>query len=143
MVNVYEKENCGVVGVQEVAQEEVKSYGVISGEKVSDDLWKVDTFVEKPKPKDAPSNIAVVGRYILEPSIFEILENTGEGAGGEIQLTDALAVQAQKEKLMAYQFKGKRYDCGNKLGYLEATVEYALRHSKVGKDFKNYINSFK
>ena len=101
MVDIYEKENCGVVGVQEVNQEDVKSYGVIAGEKIQDNLWKVDTFVEKPEPKDAPSNVAVVGRYILEPSIFEILENTGEGAGGEIQLTDALAKQARKEKLLA------------------------------------------
>lgn len=143
MVDVYEKENCGVVGVQEVSKEEVKSYGVISGEKVSDDLWSVDTFVEKPEPEDAPSNIAVVGRYILESSIFDFLENTGKGAGGEIQLTDALAEQAQKEKLLAYKFKGKRYDCGNKLGYLEATVEYALRHPRVGKGFKKYLDTRK
>jgi len=143
MVDVYEKENCGIVGVQEINQEDVKSYGVIAGEKIQDDLWKVDTFVEKPEPKDAPSNVAVVGRYILESSIFDILENTGKGAGGEIQLTDALAEQAQTEKLLAYKFKGKRYDCGNKLGYLEATVEYALRHPRVGKDFKKYLDSLK
>ena len=84
-----------------------------------------------------------MGRYVLRPSIFKILENTGEGAGGEIQLTDALAVQAQSEKLLAYQFSGKRYDCGSKLGYLEATVEYALRHPKMGKDFKKYLHSLK
>ncbi len=143
MVDVYEKEDCGVVGVQVVKQEEVKSYGVISGEKISDDLWNVDTFVEKPDPKDAPSNVAVVGRYILEPSIFDILENTQKGAGGEIQLTDALAEQAKKEKLLAYQFKGKRYDCGSKEGYLEATVEYALRHPRVGKDFKEYLSKLR
>ncbi len=143
MVDIYEQEKCGVVGVQVVNQEDVKSYGIIAGKKIQDKLWKVDTFVEKPEPKDAPSNIAVVGRYILEPSIFEILENTGKGAGGEIQLTDALAEQAQTEKLLAYQFTGKRYDCGNKLGYLEATVEYALRHPRVGKDFKKYLESFK
>ncbi len=143
MVDIYEQENCGVVGVQVVNQEDVKSYGVIAGEKIQDNLWKVDTFVEKPEPKDAPSNVAVVGRYILEPSIFEILENIGKGAGGEIQLTDALAKQAQTDKLLAYQFTGKRYDCGNKLGYLEATVEYALRHPRVGKKFKKYLDSFK
>ena len=141
MVDVYENENCGIIGVQEVKQEEVKNYGVVSGEKVSDGLWRVESIVEKPDPKDAPSNIAVVGRYILEPSIFDILEETGEGAGGEIQLTDALAVQAKQENLMAYKFKGKRYDCGSKLGYLEATVEYALRHPNVGKQFKNYLDA--
>lgn len=141
MVDVFEKENCGVVGVQEVNKEDVKSYGVIAGEKVQDDLWNVETFVEKPDPEDAPSNVAVVGRYILQPTIFEILENTGKGAGGEIQLTDALAEQAKTEKLLAYKFKGKRYDCGSKLGYLQATVEYALRHKKIGNEFKEYLNS--
>ena len=141
MMDVFEKENCGVVGVQEVNKEDVKSYGVIAGEKVQDDLWNVDTFVEKPDPEDAPSNVAVVGRYILEPTIFEILENTGKGTGGEIQLTDALAEQVKTEKLLAYKFKGKRYDCGNKLGYLQATVEYALRHKKIGNEFKEYLNS--
>ena len=141
MMDVFEKENCGVVGVQEVNKEDVKSYGVIAGEKVQDDLWNVDTFVEKPDPEDAPSNVAVVGRYILEPTIFEILENTGKGTGGEIQLTDALAEQVKTEKLLAYKFKGKRYDCGNKLGYLQATVEYALRHKKIGNEFKEYLNN--
>ena len=140
MVDVYEKENCGVVGVQEVDKQDVKSYGVIAGEKCKEDLWNVNTFVEKPEPKDSPSNIAVVGRYILEPSIFELLENTGKGAGGEIQLTDALATQAKTEKLLAYKFKGKRYDCGSKLGYMQATVEYALRHKTIGKEFKEFLD---
>ena len=139
MIDVFEKEHCGVVGVQEVKKDEVKSYGVISGKQVQDNLWDVDTFVEKPDPQDAPSNIAVVGRYLLEPSIFNILEETGIGAGGEIQLTDALAKQAKIEKLLAYQFDGKRYDCGNKLGYLEATVELAMKHPRVGKSFSKYL----
>ena len=139
MISVYEKERCGVVGVQEVKKEEVKSYGVISGKQVQDNLWDVETFVEKPDPKDAPSNVAVVGRYLLEPSIFDILEKTGEGAGGEIQLTDALAKQAKTEKLLAYKFEGKRYDCGSKLGYLEATVELAMKHNGVGKQFSDYL----
>jgi len=138
MVDIYEKENCGVVGVQEVEKKEVKSYGVIAGKQVQDNLWDVDTFVEKPDPKDAPSNIAVVGRYLLEANIFDILENTGKGAGGEIQLTDALAMQATKERLLAYKFDGKRYDCGSKLGYLEATVELAMKHGAVGKRFREY-----
>jgi len=139
MIDVYEKENCGVVGVQEVKKDEVKSYGIISGKQVQDNLWDVDTFVEKPEPQDAPSNIAVVGRYLLEPSIFNILEKTGKGAGGEIQLTDALAKQAKTEKLLAYKFDGKRYDCGSKLGYLEATVELAMKHQGVGKSFSKYL----
>ncbi|MBT8123322.1 MAG: UTP--glucose-1-phosphate uridylyltransferase GalU [Gammaproteobacteria bacterium] len=139
MIDVYENAQCGVVGVQEVDKKEVKSYGVISGKQIQDNLWDVDTFVEKPEPKDAPSNVAVVGRYILEPSIFNILEQTGEGAGGEIQLTDALATQAKSEKLLAYKFDGKRYDCGSKLGYLEATVELAMKHNGVGKRFTEYL----
>ena len=139
MIDIYDKEQCGVVGVQEVEIEEIKSYGVISGNKVQDGLWDVDTFVEKPDPKDAPSNVAVVGRYLLQPSIFSILEKTGEGAGGEIQLTDALAKQAKNEKLLAYKFEGKRYDCGSKLGYLEATVELAIKHPGVGKQFAKYL----
>jgi len=139
MIDVYEKEKCGVVGVQQVEKKEVKSYGVISGEQVSDNLWDVDTFVEKPDPEDAPSNIAVVGRYLLESSIFDLLEKTGQGAGGEIQLTDALATQAKTEKMLAYKFNGKRYDCGSKLGYLEATVELAMQHSGVGKNFVEYL----
>ncbi len=139
MIEIYENAQCGVVGVQEVDKKEVKSYGVISGKQIQDNLWDVDTFVEKPEPKDAPSNVAVVGRYILEPSIFNILEQTGEGAGGEIQLTDALATQAKSEKLLAYKFDGKRYDCGSKLGYLEATVELAMKHNGVGKRFTEYL----
>ncbi len=139
MIDVYEKEQCGVVGVQEVRKDEVKSYGIISGKQVQDNLWDVDTFVEKPDPQDAPSNIAVVGRYLLEPSIFNILKETGKGAGGEIQLTDALAKQAKIEKLLAYKFDGTRYDCGSKLGYLEATVELAMKHPSVGKSFSKYL----
>jgi UTP--glucose-1-phosphate uridylyltransferase len=139
MIDVYEKEQCGVVGVQEVDKKDVKSYGVISGEKVADNMWDVDTFVEKPDPEDAPSNVAVVGRYLLDSSIFNILEQTNTGAGGEIQLTDALATQAKTEKLLAYKFEGKRYDCGSKLGYLEATVELAMKHGGVGKRFTEYL----
>lgn len=143
MVSVYEQEQCGIVGVQEVALEDVKHYGVIAGKKVRDDLWRVDTFVEKPVPEDTPSNIAVVGRYILQPSIFSILANTSKGAAGEVQLTDALATQAQTEKLLAYRFAGKRYDCGSKLGYLKATVEYALRHPEISERFQKYLQPFR
>ena len=141
MVDVYHEHHCGLVGVQEVKQEEVKSYGVVAGNKISEKLWDVESFVEKPNPEDAPSNIAVVGRYILEPSIFEILNKTSAGAGGEIQLTDGLAKQAQSEKMLAYKFDGKRYDCGSKLGYLEATVELALKHHNIGKSFASYLQN--
>lgn len=143
MVGVYEREHSGVIGVQKVAQEDVGSYGVISGDAVNEHLWRVSGLVEKPKPEDAPSNIAVVGRYILQPSIFEAIEETAEGAGGEIQLTDAIAKQLEKESVYAYEFEGKRFDCGSKLGYLEATVEYALKHPEVGAEFAEYLKSRK
>ncbi len=141
MVDVYHDQHCGLVGVQEIKQEEVKSYGVVAGNKISEKIWDVQNFVEKPNPEDAPSNIAVVGRYILEPSIFEILNKTGEGAGGEIQLTDGLAKQVQSEKILAYKFDGKRFDCGSKLGYLEATVELALKHHGFGKEFASFLQN--
>ncbi len=142
MVGVHEREQCGIVGVQEIAPEDVKHYGVIAGKKARDDLWEVDTIVEKPALKDAPSNVAIVGRYILYPSIFSILANAGRGAAGEIQLTDALATLIQTEKLLAYRFAGERYDCGSKMGYLKATVEYALRHPEISERFQKYLQPF-
>ena len=143
MVDVYEREQSGVIGVQQVAPEDVGSYGVISGKLVEDRLWKVSGLVEKPKPEDAPSNVAVVGRYILEPSIFGFLEETPAGAGNEIQLTDAIARQLAKQSVYAYEFSGRRFDCGSKLGYLQATVEYGLKHSEVGPEFSEYLKSRK
>lgn len=143
MVDVYEREHSGVIGVQKVAQEDVGSYGVIFGDQVNEHLWRVSGLVEKPKPEEAPSNIAVVGRYILQPSIFKAIEDTAEGAGGEIQLTDAIAKQLEKESVYAYEFEGKRFDCGSKLGYLEATVEYALKHPEVGAEFAEYLKNRK
>lgn len=140
MVEIYERENSGVIGVQKVPQENVGSYGVISGDQVADDLWRISGIVEKPKPEEAPSNIAVVGRYILDGSIFKILEETDTGAGGELQLTDAIANQIKQRSVYAYQFEGRRYDCGSKLGYLQATVEYGLKHSEIGKEFSEYLS---
>ena len=139
MVEVYEKEQSGVIGVQKVPLEDVKNYGVVAGQNTKDRLWKLSGLVEKPKPEDAPSNVAVVGRYILESSIFEMLEETQPGSGGEIQLTDAIAKQLQQESVYAYEFEGRRYDCGSKLGYLQATLEYGLKHPEVGAAFKAYL----
>ena len=139
MVDVYEKEQSGVIGVQKVPLENVKNYGVVAGQNTKDRLWKLSGLVEKPKPEDAPSNVAVVGRYILESSIFEMLEETQPGSGGEIQLTDAIAKQLQQESVYAYEFEGRRYDCGSKLGYLQATLEYGLKHPEVGAAFKAYL----
>lgn len=143
MVDIYERENSGVIGVQKVPQENVSSYGVISGDEVSDKLWRISGIVEKPKPEDAPSNIAVVGRYILDASIFRILEETDTGAGGELQLTDAIANQIKSKSIYAYEFEGRRYDCGSKLGYLQATVEYGMKHAEIGEDFSAYLKNLK
>ena len=143
MVDIYEREQCSVIGVQQVPQENVGSYGVIAGEQVNDGLWRMSGIVEKPQPADAPSNIAVVGRYILDSSIFDIIENTTPGSGNEIQLTDAIATQLQRQTVYGYEFSGQRYDCGSKLGYLQATVDYGLKHSEIGEEFTQYLKSKK
>ena len=139
MVEIYQRENSDVIGVQRVARENIGSYGVISGDQLSDHLWRMAGIVEKPSPAQAPSNIAVVGRYILDASIFKILEDTDTGAGGELQLTDAIANQIKQRPVYAYEFAGRRYDCGSKLGYLQATVEYGLKHTEIGAEFCKYL----
>ncbi|WP_456402978.1 UTP--glucose-1-phosphate uridylyltransferase GalU [Hydrogenimonas sp.] len=121
MVRVYEKYRCSVVAVQEVPMDQVSKYGVIAGKEIDDGLYMVDTMVEKPEPEEAPSNLAIIGRYILTPDIFELIEKTEPGKGGEIQITDALMAQAKKGMVMAYKFKGKRFDCGSIDGFVEAT----------------------
>ena len=143
MVEIYEREQCGVIGVQQVPKENVGSYGVIAGEQVNDGLWRMLGIVEKPQPADAPSNIAVVGRYILDSSIFDIIENTTPGSGNEIQLTDAIATQLQRQTVYGYEFSGQRYDCGSKLGYLQATVDYGLKHAEIGEEFTQHLKSKK
>ena len=120
MVEVYEKYQCAVVAVMEVPNDKIESYGVIAGDEVEAGVYRVSDMVEKPKPEDAPTNLAIIGRYILIPEIFNILENTEAGAGGEIQVTDALKVLAKNEKVISYKFKGKRFDCGSVDGYIEA-----------------------
>lgn len=121
MAKLYNQFRCSIIAVMEVAPEETSKYGVIAGEKISDDLIRVTDMVEKPAPEDAPSNLAVIGRYILTPDIFEILENVPPGKGGEIQLTDALKAQADNGCVIAYRFKGQRFDCGSMEGFVEAT----------------------
>ncbi|WP_394153223.1 UTP--glucose-1-phosphate uridylyltransferase GalU [Vibrio maritimus] len=121
MVALYNKFRCSIVAVEEVPESETHKYGVIAGEQLKGDLYRVDNMVEKPEPGSAPSNLAIIGRYILTPDIFEHIENTEPGKGGEIQITDALLKQAQQGCVMAYKFKGKRFDCGSVEGYMEAT----------------------
>lgn len=121
MVDLYNEHRCSIIAVQEVPKEETYKYGVIAGEFLSDSLVKISDMVEKPEPEEAPSNLAVIGRYILTPDIFDIIRETKPGKGGEIQLTDALLIQAKAGKVLAYKFKGKRFDCGSVNGYVEAT----------------------
>ena len=139
MAEVYERFGCSVLAVQEVPREETKQYGIVQVEPGPQGELRVTSIVEKPEPSKAPSNLAVVGRYLLTPRIFEKLEQTAAGAGGEIQLTDAIAALLKDEPVIAYPFEGKRYDCGSKLGYLEATVELALDHPELGEDFSAYL----
>ncbi len=139
MREVYAHYGCSVLAVQEVPREETRQYGIVAVEPGKEGEMRVVSIVEKPAPADAPSNLAVVGRYLLTPKIFELLEQTRAGAGGEIQLTDAIAALLAHEPVIAYPFQGKRYDCGSKLGYLEATVELAMAHPELGSRFKDYL----
>ncbi|MGE0031040.1 MAG: UTP--glucose-1-phosphate uridylyltransferase GalU [Steroidobacteraceae bacterium] len=131
-----------LVGVQQVARSETGRYGIVAVDDAGGNPARVLRIVEKPQPADAPSDLAVVGRYLLSGSIFDHLRNIGRGAGGEIQLTDGIAALLADEPVYAYRFSGKRYDCGSKLGYLEATVEYALRHPELGERFGSYLEQF-
>jgi len=139
MMNLYEREQCTILGVKEVPLQDIHKYGVVDGDKIADGLYTVRDLVEKPKAEAAPSNVAIMGRYIITPAIFDILEKTAPGAGNEIQLTDALKTLAIREKMLAYAFKGNRYDVGDKLGFLQATVEFALQRNNLRDDFLAYL----
>ncbi len=139
MVDKYDYYQCSVLGVQQVAPEETASYGIVDVSALSERVSRVNAIVEKPKPEVAPSNLGVVGRYILTPRIFHYIQNLKPGAGGELQLTDAIAALLQEQQVLAYAFDGVRYDCGSKLGYLQATVEYAMRHPEVSSEFEAYL----
>ena len=139
MIDLYEREQCTILGVKEVAEQDISKYGIVDGDKLGEGLYSVRSLVEKPKPEAAPSNVAIMGRYIITPEIFHILEKTAPGAGNEIQLTDALKILALKEKMLAYAFKGRRHDVGDKLGFLQATVEFALQREDLKDDFIAYL----
>ncbi len=142
MIDVFDQCRASVVAVQKIPIAETKKYGVVDVEAKEEKLAKIRGIVEKPHPDKAPSNLGVVGRYILTPRIFTLLENTMKGSNGEIQLTDAIAKLLQEESAYALQFQGKRYDCGSKLGYLEATIAYALKHPELAVDFKRCLQGF-
>ncbi len=129
MVELYKTHNCSIVAIEEVPKEETSKYGVIAGDEIGENVFRITDMVEKPEPKDAPSNLAIIGRYILTPDIFDILRETKPGKGGEIQITDALLTQAKQGKVLAYKFKGRRFDCGSVDGFVEAT-NYFYKKSK-------------
>jgi UTP--glucose-1-phosphate uridylyltransferase len=139
MISVFNDRECSILGVEEVPQGETDKYGIVDPGDMDGRITDVRNIVEKPAPADARSNLAVVGRYILTPAIFRHLQQIPRGAGGEIQLTDAIERLLQEEQVLAYQFAGKRYDCGSKLGYLQATVEFALLHPELREDFLEYL----
>lgn len=141
MARHFNKYQCSILGVERVPPEETNKYGIVHPLPFASRISNVDSIVEKPKPKDAPSNLAVVGRYILTPRIFDLLQNTPRGAGNEIQLTDGIAALLNEEQVLAYEFSGRRHDCGSKLGYLIATVEYGVRHSDLGQQFQDYLRA--
>jgi UTP--glucose-1-phosphate uridylyltransferase len=135
MVRLYNQFRCSIVAIQEVPPQETHKYGIVAGEMLRDDIMRVSTMVEKPKPEDAPSNLAIIGRYILTPDIFEIIQATEPGKGGEIQITDALMQQARNGLVLAYKFKGQRFDCGSAEGYMEATNFCYEHFYKAGKSY--------
>lgn len=142
MAKQFEYYNCSIIGVEEVDRDQTDQYGIVDAMPMEGAISKVEGIVEKPKPADAPSTQGVVGRYILTPRIFDLLAATERGSGGEIQLTDAIADLIREEQVLAYRFEGKRYDCGSKMGYLQATVEYALKHKELAEPFRAYLKNF-
>ncbi len=143
LINCFNEYKTSILGVQEIPHEDVSKYGIVEGFHIEDRVHKVRNLVEKPSAEEAPSNIAILGRYIITPEIFNILENTPPGKGGEIQLTDALNTLIEREAMYAYNFQGRRYDVGDKLGFLQATIEYALKKEDLKEDFINYLFSLK
>lgn len=145
MIDVYEETGCSVIAIQAVDGPAISSYGVIDAKpmngKWANKVYEINNLVEKPKQADAPSNLAIIGRYVLTPKIFEMLDQTPRGTGGEIQLTDGMRQLLSKEKIYGLRFEGKRHDAGDKLGFLKATVEFALKRPDLGKDFRDYLKS--
>jgi UTP--glucose-1-phosphate uridylyltransferase len=143
MAEIFAKEGSSLLGVEEVPRDQTQSYGIVTIDKMQGDTARMHSIVEKPRPAEAPSNLAVIGRYVLTPRIFDMLSEVVPGAGGEIQLTDGISALLKHERVYAVRLPGKRYDCGSKLGYLEATLEYGLRHPETGEAFSRYLKSRK
>jgi len=146
MAGVFEQKQCSVIAAQVVEGKAISSYGVFDAKPVdgfNGRLFEIRNMVEKPKPEEAPSNLAIIGRYILTPAVFDCLAKTSTGAGGELQLTDGMRMLLKQEKMYAYVYEGRRYDTGDKLGFLKATVEFALKRSDLGAPFREYLKALK
>ncbi len=143
MMHVYRRYPATILAIQKVAKSQTQHYGIIDAKKLEDGVYLVKDLVEKPAPDEAPSNLAIIGRYILTPGIFAALENTKPGKGGEIQLTDGLRLLMEKQPIYAYEFQGKRHDAGDKLGFLKATVEFGLKNEEFGSEFRAYLQKLK
>jgi UTP--glucose-1-phosphate uridylyltransferase len=141
MAQVFAREGASLLGVEEVPRDQTQSYGIVTVERTGADIARIHSIVEKPRPAEAPSTLAVIGRYVLTPRIFELLGELTPGAGGEIQLTDAISQLLAHERVLAVRLPGRRFDCGSKLGYLQATVEYGVRHPEVGQDFARFLKT--
>jgi UTP--glucose-1-phosphate uridylyltransferase len=143
MMNVYHRYPSSILAVQKVPKSQTQNYGIINGKKIEEGIYLVNDLVEKPSPGDAPSNLAIIGRYLLTPEIFTALEQTKPGKGGEIQLTDGLRLLMEKQPIYAYEFQGVRHDAGDKLGFLKATVEFGLKNQEFGHEFRSYLQKLK
>ncbi|MEK6679387.1 MAG: UTP--glucose-1-phosphate uridylyltransferase GalU [Nitrospirota bacterium] len=143
MIKIYKKYGTSILGIEEVPKDKTQHYGVIRPERIEDGVFRVLDLIEKPKPKEAPSNLAIIGRYILEPEIFDVLENTVPGKLGELQLTDGLKNLLSSQQIYGYKINGNRYDAGDKLGFLKATVEFGLRNPELGRAFREYLKKLK
>jgi UTP--glucose-1-phosphate uridylyltransferase len=143
MMDVYRRYPGTILAIQKVPRSQTRNYGIIDARKIENDVYLVKHLVEKPAPEDAPSNLAIIGRYILTPEIFTALEHTKAGKGGEIQLTDGLRLLMEKQPIYAFEFEGTRYDAGDKLGFLKATVEFGLKNTEFGSEFRTYLQKLK
>jgi len=143
LIEVAERLKSPVLAIQQIKREEASRYGIIQGEKIEDRLYRITDMVEKPSPQEAPSDLAIVGRYVLTPDLFPLLEKTLPDKSGEIQITDGLRLLAQQTPIYGYQFQGTRYDAGSKVGFLKAMIQFALKHPEVGEEFRRYLKSLR
>jgi len=141
LISQHQKEQASVIAIEDIPKDKTVQYGIVDVSDSKDHLYKINSIVEKPQPKDAPSTLGVIGRYVFNPEIFDCLEKIKPGKGGEIQLTDAIQMLLGQQSIFAYEFEGKRYDCGDKLGFMKANIEFSKRHPEIGKEFTEFLKS--